>query len=198
MVRRMILPHRLLLVMSLLGTLLPSRLSAAYETPEYRVVEKDGAFEIRDYPALTLVSTPMKKRGSDDSFMRLFGFISGGNNASEKIPMTTPVLMTGTESGTMSFVVPKDVAAKGTPAPSAPDVSLSTNPPARYGAYRFSGWGGSVASETAGRKLLEWAESRHLPVSGAPLFAYYNPPWTPWFMRRNEVLIRLAPEGSIH
>jgi hypothetical protein len=196
MVIRMTLPHRLLLVISLLGTLLPTRLSAAYETPEYRVVDKDGAFEIRDYPALTLVSTPMGKRGADGSFMKLFGFISGSNKASEKIPMTTPVLMTGTESGTMSFVVPKAVASKGAPSPSAPDVSLSTNPPARYAAHRFSGWGGPVASEAAAGKLLEWAKSRHLPVSGAPLFAYYNPPWTPWFMRRNEVLILLSPEDS--
>ena len=198
MVSWMTLPRRLLLVISLLGTLFPFSLSAAYESPEYQVVEKDGAFEIRDYPELTLVSTPMKKRGADGSFMKLFGFISGGNKASEKISMTTPVLMTGAESGIMSFVVPKAVAAKGAPAPSAPDVSLSPNPPAPYAAHRFSGSGNPGASEAAATKLRAWAVARHLPVSGSPLFAYYNPPWTPWFMRRNEVLIRLDPAGSNH
>ena len=187
-----------ILLSLLLGGFLTSRLSASYETTEYTVADRDGAFEIRDYPELTLVSTPMKTRGADGSFMKLFGFISGRNDRSEKISMTTPVFMTGTESGTMSFVVPKAVAAKGSPAPSATDVTLSKNPPTRYATYRFSGSSKPGPSEAAAKKLRDWADARHLPLTGNPLFAYYNPPWTPWFMRRNEVLIRLAPGSSHH
>ena len=106
-----------------------------YESPEYKVVEKEGSFEIRDYPELTLVSTPMQKRGEEGSFMKLFRFISGRNDRSQKISMTTPVLMTGTESGTMSFIVPKNVALQGVPMPSNPDVTISTNQPARYAVF---------------------------------------------------------------
>ena len=182
---------RLALVLALL---LPSSLMASYETPDYKVTESDGVFEIRDYPALTLVSTPMQKRGEDGSFMRLFRFIGGRNDRSEKIAMTTPVLMTGPESGVMSFVVPKAVAEKGAPSPSNSDVTLGQVPAARYASYRFLGSSGATASEAAARKLLAWTDSKKLVVTGAPLFAYYNPPWTLWFLRRNEVLIRLVPE----
>lgn len=169
-----------------------------YETPDYKIVEKDGSFEIRDYPALTIVSTPMQKRGEDGSFMKLFRFISGRNEHSQKISMTTPVLMTGTVSGTMSFIVPKDVAEQGVPAPSSPDVTVSTKPAARYAVYRFSGPSKQEPSEAASKKLLAWVASKNLPVSGMPIYAYYNPPWTPGFMRRNEVLLLLVTEMRAH
>ena len=188
----------LLPMIALFLSLLPGCSKSKYETPDYQVVEKDGAFEIRDYPALTVVSTPMQKRGEDGSFMKLFRFISGRNEHSQKISMTTPVLMTGTESGTMSFIVPKDVAEHGVPAPSSPDVTVSTKPAARYAVYRFSGPSKPEPSEAASKKLLSWATSKNLPISGSPLYAYYNPPWTPGFMRRNEVLIHLSGEGTHH
>lgn len=179
------------LVTALLAALFPACAKAKYETPDYRVISSEGAFEIREYPPLTIVSTPMTRRGEDGSFMKLFRFISGKNDRSEKISMTTPVLMTGTESGTMSFVVPKAVAEKGAPTPSNPDVAVSTIPAATYAAYRFSGSGKSAPSEAAAKKLLTWAASRNLSVKGTPVFAYYNPPWTPWFLRRNEVLVKI-------
>lgn len=183
---------------ALLLSLLPGCSKSKYETPDYRVVEKDGAFEIRDYPSLTIVSTQMQKRGEDGSFMKLFRFISGRNEHSQKIAMTTPVLMTGTVSGTMSFIVPKDVVERGVPVPNNPDVTISTKPAARYAAFRFSGPSKPEPSETASKKLLAWAASKNLPVAGAPIYAYYNPPWTPGFMRRNEVLLRLEHQASEH
>ena len=112
--------------------------------------------------------------------------------------MTTPVLMTGTVSGTMSFIVPKDVAEHGVPAPSSPDLTVSTKPAARYAVYRFSGPSKPEPSATAAKNLLAWAASKNLPVTGSPLYAYYNPPWTPGFMRRNEVLIGLTEEDTHH
>jgi hypothetical protein len=188
----------LLIMIALLSSLFVSCEKSKYESPEYKVVEKEGAFEIRDYPELTIISTPMQKRGEDGSFMKLFRYISGRNERSQKISMTTPVLMTGAELGIMSFIVPKDVAKQGVPTPSNPEVTISTKPPARYAAYRFSGPSKPGPSEAAAKKLLAWVDSKHLPTSGSPstMYAYYNPPWTPGFMRRNEVLLRLAPLAS--
>jgi effector-binding domain-containing protein len=94
----------------------------------------------------------------------------------------------------MSFIVPKEVAAKGTPAPASPEVSLSSVPTARYAAYRYSGWVNPARERAVSRKLLEWVASQHLETDGTPVFAYYNPPWTLWFMRRNEVLVKLSPK----
>ena len=185
-------------MIALLSSLLPGCSKSKYETPDYQVIQKDGSFEIRDYPALTIVSTPMQKRGEDGSFMKLFRFISGRNEHSQKISMTTPVLMTGTISGTMSFIVPKTVAEHGVPTSSNPDVTISTKPAARYAVYRFSGPSKPEPSEAASKKLLAWASAKSLPVSGSPLYAYYNPPWTPGFMRRNEVLLLLMTENPAH
>src|SRR4051812_7893305 len=78
-----------------------------YESAEYKLLKRSGSFEIRDYPALTLVSTPMTASDptDDDSFRRLFGYIGGANEAEVKISMTTPVFsdLAGTNRQ-MSFV----------------------------------------------------------------------------------------------
>src|SRR5512135_2412641 len=82
---------------------------AGYESAPYKVVRSDGEFELRDYPALTVVETPMARgsNGSDGSFNRLFRFITGGNEAKQKLAMTTPVFMSGGETNaTMAFVLP--------------------------------------------------------------------------------------------
>jgi len=181
----------LLALMVLLQSILSSSASAGYETPDYRVVSAEGAFEIRDYPALTVVSAPMPHRGQDGAFMKLFRFIEGRNDRAEKIAMTTPVLMSGTESGTMSFVVPKGVAEHGVPTPSNPELTVTTKPAARFGVYRYSGSTKPAAAEAAAKKLLAWISSRGFKAEGSTIFAYYDPPWTLWFLRRNEVLVRL-------
>lgn len=84
---------------------------AGYESAPYTVLRTDGKFELRDYPALTLAETPVavgSRDGQDGSFMRLFRFIAGGNDAKQKkIAMTTPVLMSGGgTNATMTFVLP--------------------------------------------------------------------------------------------
>ena len=176
-----------------LPSLLTSSARAGYETPDYKVVSAEEAFETRDYPTLTIVTAPMPHRGNDGAFMKLFRFIEGRNDRSEKIAMTTPVLMTGTESGTMSFVVPKAVAEHGVPAPANPDLTVTTKPAARFAVYRYSGSTKPAAAEAAAKKLLGWVSSKGFTTEGSPIFAYYDPPWTLWFLRRNEVLVRLAP-----
>ena len=68
---------------------------AGYESAEYKVIESDGNFEVREYPDLMLVATTTKidAQGRDGSFMKLFRYISGANESEQKISMTTPVFM---------------------------------------------------------------------------------------------------------
>jgi hypothetical protein len=63
---------------------------SGYESAPYQVGRTDGKFELRDYPTLTVVETPMARGGNeaDGSFNRLFRFITGGNEAKQKIAMT--------------------------------------------------------------------------------------------------------------
>ncbi len=179
-------------LVSLAAFWLISTSRAATETPEYKVVRADGKFEIRDYPALTIVTTPMEGEEMNGSFGKLFQFITGSNDTKEKIEMTSPVLIdTAKDKKTMSFIMPKKAVEKGVPKPSGAGVTLGKLQAERYAVLRFDG-GRTAKNETsASEKLKAWLDAETLVGKGAPKFAYYDPPWTPIFMRRNEVMIRI-------
>ncbi len=174
---------------------------AAYESAEYKVVESDGKFEVREYPDLMLVATTTKldAQGRDGSFMKLFGYISGANEAEQKISMTTPVFMENDDvdaSVQMGFVMPKDVASKGVPKPTGEQVDVRKRVGGRFAVLRFPGQLTSKEAKESEAKLRAWMESKGLVAddsaegSGVET-AGYDPPFTPGPLRRNEVLIRL-------
>jgi len=158
----------------------------ATETPDYQVLTQDGKFEIREYPTLRVVRTA----AGDGDFMRLFRYISGGNETEQKIAMTAPVLMKheGEKTG-MSFIVPRDVAAGPVPAPKDAAVLMDSLPAGHFAVYRYSGGRNEANEQQALEKLRAWAAERRLEVTGEPLFGYYDPPWIPTFLRRNEVML---------
>ncbi len=166
----------------------------AYESPEYSVLQEDGSFEVRQYPDMTVVSTPMKSSNpnEDDSFMKLFGYIAKGNEDNQKIAMTTPVFMSGDGDGEMSFVVPKEVAAEGAPQPNSDQLALGTMAGGKFAVYRYSGSWKENRRNSAEETLGEWVAKQGLKTQGKFISAGYDPPFTPPPLRRNEVLIRLA------
>jgi len=171
---------------------------AGYETAPYKVVRKDGKFELRDYPALRLVETDMGSRddSGNGSFGRLFGYISGKNAAEEKIAMTTPVFMEGDETkATMAFVMPAEMEAGDVPQPTDQAVQVREVEGGRFAVFRFSG-GRNRESEAAALKQLErWLTQEGLQATEAgPVYGYFDPPWTPGFLRRNEVMQRVMKE----
>ena len=166
---------------------------AATETPDYKVIRTDRKFEIRDYPALTIATTPMNDNGMNGSFGQLFRFITGKNEGAEKIAMTSPVLIdTAKDRKTMSFIMPRKAVEKGMPKPAGDNVKLGKVEAARFAVLRFAG-GRTVENEKAAiEKLTAWLEAQKIPAKSDPIFAYYDPPWTPVFLRRNEVMIRIG------
>lgn len=163
----------------------------AIETPDYKVVAQDGKFELRDYPDMTLARTAM----GDGDFMRLFRYISGGNEADQKIAMTAPVLVQHDgESRGMSFVVPREIAAGKVPAPKASEVAVDQMPAARFAVFTYSGRRTDSNEADALSKLRTWMEKKGLRAEGEPVYAYYDPPWTLPFLRRNEVMLRVPAE----
>lgn len=166
---------------------------AATETPEYKVIRADEKFEIRDYPALTVATTPMNDDGMNGGFRQLFRFISGKNETAEKIEMTAPVLIgAAKDNKTMSFIMPKKALEKGVPKPTGDSVVLGKVDAARFAVLRFDGSRTAENEKAAIAKLTAWLEAQKLTGKGTPTFAYYDPPWTPVFMRRNEVMIRVG------
>jgi hypothetical protein len=159
---------------------------SGYETAPYKIIRADGDFEIREYPELKIATTA--RDADNSSFMRLFRYIDGGNVAKEKIAMTTPVFMV---DGKMAFVVPEKHKT-ATPAPASPQVVVDTLKAQRVAVLRFSGTRTKDSEPQALAKLKTWMQQNKLTESGAPFSAYYDPPWTPGFMRRNEVLVPIT------
>ena len=155
---------------------------AGYETAPYKVLRADGAFELRAYPELPLVTT--RNDGANGSFRRLFRYISGANATQEKIAMTTPVFMVDDQ---MAFVLPAE--KREAPAPAAKDVRLEKRPADRVAVHRFSGQRSAEADAAALSKLRTWMAQQGLKETGKPFSASYDPPWTPGPLRRNEVLV---------
>lgn len=207
MSRRKIMTVATIAILVTGGVFLLSRTTrAGYESAEYKVIESDGEFEIREYPDLMLVATKTKidAQGRDGSFMKLFRYISGANEAEQKISMTTPVFMENDQADSevqMGFVIPKEVAVEGVPSPTGPDVDVRKRAGGRFAVIRFPGKLDKKLAKESEAKLRAWMETEGLTAavneddesnktSGVEA-ASYDPPFTPAALRRNEVLIRL-------
>lgn len=109
----------------------------------------------------------------------------------QTIAMTAPVIQdpTGPNRWTVQFVMPKEYTLATLPKPKNPAVTLRELPGRTVAAVQFSGWAtdANVAKHQAA--LLAWVAEQGWPTTGAPQLAFYNPPWTlPWW-RRNEVWV---------
>lgn len=184
----------------------------ATEEPKYNLIEQSGDYELREYAPKIIAETVVTGDLDDASsagFRIIADYIFGNNTAptgskekiamtapvtmqaqSEKISMTTPVTMKKTEGKwLMHFVMPSQYTMDTLPKPNNPSVRLREIPSQRYAVIRFSWFAGEdkVAKKTS--ELLKWMKDNNITPTGSPELARYNPPWTPPFLRRNEVMI---------
>ncbi|MDB4466649.1 heme-binding protein [bacterium] len=167
-----------------------------YETAAYQLIDSEGAFELRDYPEIMLVTTDMAvaSNGNDGSFGRLFQYISGSNELGQKVKMTTPVFMesnSAESNGTMGFVIPQKVAKSTIPQPTGSRVEIEKRTAGKYAVMRFNGRLNQRTQADSEAKLIDWIEKQGWEREDGTEFAGYDPPWTPKILRRNETLIRL-------
>ena len=165
----------------------------AIEEAAYKVVEKDGRFEIRDYAphilAETIVEGSLEDAGNS-AFGRLFHYISGDNQTHGKVPMTAPVgQQSAQEKWAVSFMMPAAYTLEALPKPTDPKITLRPVPARRVAAVRYSGFWSQERYLKYKLELESWIRAKGLTVAGDPIWARYNPPFTPWFLRRNEILI---------
>lgn len=169
------------------------------EEQPYEVVKHYPDFELRRYPEHVVAETRVKgsfEGVGNKAFMRLVGYISGRNRQSRKVAMTAPVVQQAEddEAGRylVSFVMPTGFDLEAAPEPSDPDVRLRRIPAQTAAALRFSGRWSRGRYEDNARRLLAALDTAGLEVDGPLRFARFNPPWTPWFLRRNEVVAPVA------
>jgi len=180
----------------------------AYEEAKYTVIMKEESFELRQYEpnivAETIVEGDFDSVGNE-GFRRLFKYISGENQKKQSIAMTAPVSQdAGPEKIAMTapvsqeqkggqwriaFVMPSEYTLDTLPQPLDPKVLLKEIPPRRMAAITYSGTWSKRRYEEKKALLELFIKKQGLKRIGEPVFARYNPPFMPWFMRRNEVLI---------
>jgi hypothetical protein len=181
------------------------------ESAPYTVTGTLGKVELRRYPALVLAS--VEDPGDDSGFQHLFRYITGTNRlknriamtapviTGERIPMTSPVITTEqipmtspvlSATGSMSFVMPAGRTEADLPEPSDDRVRLVTIPSREVAVLRFRGRAGRDAVNKAASTLILAVEKAGIGTKGEVFLMRYNPPWTPGFLRRNEVGIEIV------
>ena len=188
---------------------MPSR---ATEEPEYQVVREIADIEVRQYAAYAVAEVvvvgPAGEAGNQ-AFPILAGYIFGKNKGERKFAMTAPVTQAAapvklemtapvTQSAAsggfvVRFVLPKGVTAASAPEPLDARVQLREVVPEQVAVIRYSGfWSESNYAEHLA-KLQTALRAENLKWTGEPVYARYNAPFTPWFMRRNEIWLNLVP-----
>jgi hypothetical protein len=183
----------------------------AVEEAKYTVLEREGDFELRQYQphivAETLVEGDFQEVGNE-GFRRLYDYISGKNRKQQAIPMTAPVSQEATlekipmtapvnqekvgVKWRITFLMPSQYTMATLPEPLDPRVKLTKVPGLLMAALSYSGTWSRERYEEKESRLKELIRKRGLKITDKPVFARYNPPFMPWFLRRNEVLIPVA------
>ena len=170
------------------------------EEPDYDTVRSDGEIEVRDYDGMVVAETIKSgyhEKARRIGFETLADYIFAHNRSGKKIPMTAPVLQQlsdnegQTKGWAIRFVMPKKHTVATLPAPASDDVKLKEVPSKRVVAIRFNG---NFSATLASKKLMllyNYIADENLTQKGDPEYAFYNPPWTPGFLKRNEILIEI-------
>lgn len=178
----------------------------AIEEPEFIRVASDGDFEIRDYAPILVAETAVEGERDDavsTGFRILAGYIFGGNQGSAKIAMTAPVMQSHGDKIAMTapvmqsaegmkwlirFTMPKPYTKATLPKPNDQRITFVEIPARRVAVLRFSSMWTDSALDARKSELQNILKAKGLKPSGQPSFAFYDPPWKPFFWRRNEIL----------
>ncbi len=186
--------------------------SSRVKEPKFSVIDKKSGYEIREYApyieARVKVSGEYREAMSS-GFQILAGYIFGGNTKKQSIAMTAPVTeqksdknsepiaMTAPVSETVlddnsrvvSFVMPEEYTLATLPSPKDKRIEIVEVPSHRSAVLRYSGYNNAKKVAERKAKLIEYLKRDNVVVIGMPRGAGYNPPWTPPFMNRNEILV---------
>ncbi|QQO52194.1 MAG: heme-binding protein [Thiohalocapsa sp. PB-PSB1] len=186
------------------------------EEPEYRVLKTTDDFELREYQPFLVAETVVNGRFDqvgDRAFRILVDYIQGGNQGGRNLPMTAPVNQQpkiadlsvldapgntsyqaaerDSDAWLFQFVMPKEYSLPMLPQPIDERVTLRQMPARLIAARRYSGGWGESKYRANEQALLDALQRERLITVGTPIFARYNAPFVPGFMRRNEILVEV-------
>ena len=185
-----------------------------YAEPAHAAQKMGDGIEIREYTpviAAEAITTGDRKEAINAGFRLIADYIFGNNEPKAKIAMTTPVIQQAEEkrggekiamttpviqqadgkSWKVQFIMPAEYTLATLPKPNNPAVKLREIKAKKMVVIRFSGSTGdeNIAKKTA--ELQEYVKANKLHTTGEPVLAFYDPPWTLPFFRRNEVMLEL-------
>jgi hypothetical protein len=179
-----------------LAAVLWGPIASQVERARYKIVARDRDIEIRDYTPMIVAETRVsgdREEAIQYGFRALADYIFGNNTASRVVAMTAPVMQQGeAESWRVRFMMPGRYTMETLPRPNNPAVTLRHVEGRYFAAIRFSGAARDAGLRRYTERLEEFIRDNGLRPLSSPAFAFYNPPWTLPFLRRNEVLIEIA------
>ena len=180
------------------------------EQPNYDVLSSStDDIEIRQYAPMVIAEVEVRgarEEAISDGFRLLADYIFGNNTTQQDIAMTAPVQQQANKKIAMtapvqqqssgdrwkvSFVMPAEYSLATLPEPNNEQVKLKQIPAKDFIAIQFSGTNSKQNITKHERQLLQYIERNNIQTLGSPKYAFYNPPWTLPFMRRNEVMIEI-------
>lgn len=194
--------------------LLAGKVMSRVEQPDYKLVTSKDNIEIRDYPPMILAEVEVsggRKEAISEGFKILADYIFGNNTSKTKMEMTAPVTQAVSEKMAMTapviqehyldkwkvrFVMPKKHTIETLPKPASKEVVLVPIAARRYAVIQFSGLPNDESIKQHTEELEEYISAQDLTSIGGPQLAFYNPPWTLPFLRRNEVMIQIEVDQS--
>lgn len=184
--------------------------------PNWTRLKTDGDIEIRAYDPMIVAEVTISGERSDainEGFRILAGYIFGGNSGQQSIEMTAPVTqqpdvaegqkiaMTAPvtqEAGNIQnewkvrFIMPGEYTLSSLPKPDDTRIKFIEIPAYKAAVIRFSGFNTDSNLTSHKAELTKWIEDNKIATDGEPMYAFYNPPWTPPFMKRNEVMMKIV------
>ena len=169
----------------------------AIEEPAYTVERAWEAeqIEIRRYAPRVMAVTTMQGN-DDDGFRVLAGYIFGGNETEQKIAMTAPVQQSMAGKAEMAFMMPAEYALEDLPTPDDERVAFEEAPAYTAAVIQFSGWASADKADEHWQRLRQFLIAEQINITGEPTLNQYNPPWTLPFLRRNEIIVPVAPSNA--
>ena len=185
----------LLIGIVILAAVLWGPLMSNVEQAKYDVIETHGSIEIREYTPMIVAEVSVsgdREKAISDGFRMIADYIFGNNISSQKVAMTAPVTQQGSKADwVVRFVMPSGYTMQMLPKANNPEVSLKEITGKRFAVIRFSGLAKSNSLETHTKELKAFIQAQDLQAVSKATYAFFNPPWTLPFLRRNEVMIEI-------
>ena len=185
---------------------------SALEEPKYSVLKEYENFEIRNYASYLVAEVDIEgsyNKSGNEAFRILAGYIFGDNQSSTKMNMTAPVESEAIQPSermnmtapvfsnknvngyTYRFVMESKYTQETLPVPNNSKIRITEIKDRVMAVISFSGRWSQKNFEKHEQILVNDLKNEGIGVASEAIYARYNAPFTPWFLRRNEIMFEI-------